>query len=411
MGIKAVRNFIFCQISQIREQGFLLLLKKLISIPFVVVAIPIVLILRILRPWITVRFGCIPSERIGHFAANIEAYLCELDNGRYSSRTRDIFYYNAQISNYQLKTMWDRILRVSFLARFADKANRLLSGGRNYVINIPSDRDALGLFASMPAHLSFSPEEESLGRKGLQELNIPESSPFVCFHARDSGYLDTMLKRKGNWQYHNYRDSEITNYLPAMEMLAERGYHGVRMGVAVAKPINTSNLKIIDYAVRGRSDFLDVYLSAKCEFFLCDTAGIYAVPRIFRRPIAYVNYVPLEYVFCSHPGSLFVPKKLWLKEESRFLTFKEILNSSIGRFLESSKYKKLGIEIIENTPEEIKDLAMEMDQRLKGFWQATEEDEELQKRFWSFFKESELNKVFLARIGAKFLRQNKNLLG
>lgn len=68
------------------------------------------------------------------------------------------------------------------------------------------------------------------------------------------------------------------------------------------------------------------------------------------------------------------------------------------------------IEIIDNTPEEITTLVMEKDQRLKGEWQTTKEDEELQRRFWALFKPSELNQVFLSRIGAEFLCQNRELL-
>lgn len=55
-------------------------------------------------------------------------------------------------------------------------------------------------------------------------------------------------------------------------------------------------------------------------------------------------------------------------------------------------------------------ISVEMDERLKGTWQTTEEDEELQRRFWSLFKPSELNRVFRSRIGAEFLRQNRELL-
>ena len=51
-----------------------------------------------------------------------------------------------------------------------------------------------------------------------------------------------------------------------------------------------------------------------------------------------------------------------------------------------------------------------MDERLKGTWQTTEEDEELQQRFWSLFRKSELHGVIKARIGGDFLRQNKDLL-
>ena len=71
---------------------------------------------------------------------------------------------------------------------------------------------------------------------------------------------------------------------------------------------------------------------------------------------------------------------------------------------------KHGIELIENTPEEIYDVATEMDERLNGTWETTDQDDELQQRLWSIFKPSEHNQVFRCRIGAKYLRQNKELL-
>ncbi len=55
-------------------------------------------------------------------------------------------------------------------------------------------------------------------------------------------------------------------------------------------------------------------------------------------------------------------------------------------------------------------VAIEMEERLKGIWQTTEEDEELQQRFWLLFKESKLHGVIKARIGTDFLQQNQDLL-
>jgi len=98
------------------------------------------------------------------------------------------------------------------------------------------------------------------------------------------------------------------------------------------------------------------------------------------------------------------------REEHRFLTFGETLDSGIGRFSKSEQYEQLGIEVVENTPEEITALAVEMDERLEGTWQTTEEDEERQRRFWSLFKPSELHGTIVSRIGAEFLRQNRELL-
>lgn len=92
------------------------------------------------------------------------------------------------------------------------------------------------------------------------------------------------------------------------------------------------------------------------------------------------------------------------------MAFKEIYESGAGRFLRTDQYEKLGIELIENTSDEVLDVSMEMHQRLNNTWETTDEDEVLQKRFWDTFPKSELHGEFLARIGADFLRQNRELL-
>ena len=92
------------------------------------------------------------------------------------------------------------------------------------------------------------------------------------------------------------------------------------------------------------------------------------------------------------------------------MTFREIIKTGAGKFVQTYKYEELGIEIVENTPEEIADLAIELDERLKGNWMTTKEDEELQKKFWSIIPESDIVGKKKGIIGAQFLRQNKELL-
>lgn len=386
----------------------------LVMVPATLLSVLIVVIVHALRPIVLIRFGSLKSYRIGHFAVDTEYYLCEREVGMQNLRAVDFFYYTGPACNQQLKRMFDRTLRISHFARLPEQFNRKLPNGEKHVISIINrdvhgSRDVSGLLARTQVHLSFTAEEESLGCTALHELGIPVDAPFVCFHARDSAYLDAARPIR-DWSYHNYRDSSIHNYVPAAEELTRRGYFAIRMGAVVKEALNTSNRRVIDYATKYRTDFLDIWLGAKCRFFICDTAGIYAIPTIFRRPIAWVNYIPLEHVHTWKPNDLFIPKKLWLREEHRLMTFREILESGVGRFLQTEKYEQLGIEVIENTPEEITAVAIEMDERLKGTWQATEEDEELQGRFWSLFKPSELNGVFLSRIGTEFLRQNRELL-
>ena len=267
-------------------------------------------------------------------------------------------------------------------------------------------------------HLSFTEKEERLGQAGLRELGVPVGAPFVCFHARAMEYKGRDTGHE--WSAHlnqderlrGYRNTSISNYVPAAEELAQRGYFVIRMGAVVNEPLKTTSPMIIDYATIARSDFMDIFLCAKCSFFLGGTSGLNAVPRIFRRPVVYDNSVPLceSQLLACVPGGVLIPKNLWLREEHRFMTFPEFLAAWPERFDGTKHFEHIGVDVIENTPEELLDVAVEMDERLKGKWQTTGEDQELQQRFWSLLEVKEPNQEWRPRMGAKFLRQNRELL-
>ncbi|MFC1570459.1 TIGR04372 family glycosyltransferase [Candidatus Omnitrophota bacterium] len=413
-------EFVVKQLRELKEMDLIVILRKIrtaflraVESLLMGISVPFVLIMRALRPVILIRFGSLESSRIGHFAINTEVYLSECDIGMHGTeKTLDVFYHKPPACNYQLKRMWDRVLPVRRMARILDKTNKLIPGGEEHVIpfRVNACRDIYGVLPKTQPHIYFTNTEEQKGRdEMLLKLGISERAPFVCFHARTGDYLRKVLPG-GDWGYHDYRDSDINNYVMAAEELTNRGYFAVRMGAHVKKKLNTGNRKVIDYATNERTDFLDMYLSAKCDFFICDTAGIYAVAELFRKPIAWVNYTTFEYVPSYGKDHLFIPKKLWLAEEHRFLTFREILESGVGRYMCTCEYKKDGIELIENTPEEIKALSVEMDERLKGKWYDAKESNELQDKFWKFFPQNQLNRVIQARIGSEFLFQNRDLL-
>jgi putative glycosyltransferase (TIGR04372 family) len=378
-------------------------------------AIPFVFLVRAVRPAILIRFGQLPSSKLGPLAANTEVYLGERQLGLRGLPGLDLFYHTQQVCNGQLQRMWDRVLHTHPFVGDLDRVNQWLPGGTLHVVpwrrgRGGGDRDLHGVLERTTPSLSLTPEENRQGRAFLQHLGIPDEGPWVCFLARDFAYLETTHPTERDWRYHDYRNSTITHYLLAVEQLVHQGYWAFRMGVVVKEPLPPTHPRIIDYATRHRSEFLDIFLGARCWFFLGDTSGFLCVPMIFRRPLALVNYIPLEYVPSWGPNDLFIPKKLWLRQERRLMTFREILQSGVGRYLKTDEYANHGIEIIENTPEEIAALAMEMEQRLTGAWQPTVHDRELQQRFWALFESSELHGVTRASIGAQFLREHQALL-
>jgi len=409
--------FIEKKINVIRKYGIIVIFRKALILWtsfLALLAVPAVIIIRLLKPFVIIRFGPLRSERIGHFAGNTELYLCQRDLGMYDEKCLDVFYYSGRICNFQLKKMVERTLNVCWVAKFCDMANKWLPGKNVHSVFVNVHRDTEGLLAKTRPHFYFTKDEETYAKKSLKVLGISEDAPFVCIYARDSAYLNKVFgDRRNDWGYHDYRNADIKNYILAAKRLVNKGYHVVRIGNVVEKPLGIQHPKIIDYALSNkRSDLLDMYLSAKCHIFLGTNAGIYEIPRVFRRPVACVNLISLDTgnLYYLFSGSVFIPKKLWSRKMKRLLTFKEMIDMKVSSFFDTLQFEEKGIDIIENTEEEIKDLAIEMDGRLGSTWQTSKEDEILQNEYWSIVPWREFNKGKSVRIGSEFLKQNQELL-
>jgi putative glycosyltransferase (TIGR04372 family) len=423
-------TFIERQITQIQQGGQAVLLGKmkralqiLIKLPLYIFAVPVVFLLRLIRPWLLVRWGGLISTRIGHFIANTEMYLCERDADINVPKQRhiDLFYMGGPICNQQLAIMWKRVLRVwpGWTLSRINRVNQLISGGVVHEIgnNTQSDRDVHNLLDRFPPHLEFTPEEDARGEAGLRAMGIPQGTPFVCLITRDDVYLDTY--QPGDWSYHDYRNCDINNYILAAEELAERGYFVIRLGAKVKEAMKMEHPRVIDYAVNGmRNDFMDIYLGSKCEFCIVAGSGYGSVPTWgFRRPTIWTDILPVGYLPTFSEKFIFTTKKHILSVQKRELTLGEIFDHGVGFCLSTYDYESKGINLIESTPEEIRDVVIEMAERLNGVWQTHEDDEALQKRFWEIFTDAldiyrgrHLHGEVRARFGAHFLRNNRDWL-
>jgi len=423
-----LKDYVVGQVRDIIRGGhsvFARKIKRILMIilksPSYVMAVPIVLALRIIRPWLIVRLGGLISSRIGHFAGNTELHLCEYDGGvnRPERRHIDIFYFATwPICNQQLAKMWKRTLRVwpAWILAPIARINQLIPGGAVHeACNTLNDRDVHNLLDEISPHLDFTAQEEAKGQANLQLMGIPLGSPFVCLTARDSAYLESHIKG-ADFRYHNYRDVDVQNYVLAAEELASRGYYVLRMGSKVHASINSDHPMVIDYATNGmRSDFMDIYLGANCTFCISCGTGFDAIPILFRRPVAFVNHVPIGLLVTCQKNTLAITKHHVSKIDGRELSLREILNSDVGLAYLSSDYESKDIRLIENTPEEICDLVIEMDERLNGTWQSHEDDELLQQKFWKIFPVDaidvyegvSLHGEIRSHFGASFLQNNR----
>ena len=184
---------------------------------------------------------------------------------------------------------------------------------------------------------------------------------------RDAAYLTSKSKSLNlevDWSYHDYRDCNVQNYILAAKELADRGYYVMRMGAKVKEAINIEHSMIIDYATNGmRTDFMDIYLGAHCDFCISNGTGYEGVSYIFRKPILFIDHVPFGDINTYNKNTLITTKKHWLKSEERFMTFEEIFRS-VAFFQRTNEFNELKIDLIESSPEEIKAAVIEMSERL-----------------------------------------------
>lgn len=342
---------------------------------------------------VLIRFGESWSGRIGHLAGNNEIYLCERDMGWHKGI--DIWRHNAQ-GNKQLMAMFERVMTFdkTGFSRIVDLANRMFIGWERFTVAPQQlDRDIYNLMEKLPAHLKFTDVELARGRRERLRMGIPDGAKWVCLIVRDNAYLPDLT-------YHNHRDTEIDNYVPMALELAHRGYYVVRVGAKVNRLFETgTESHIIDYANSAfRNDFMDIYLGNHCEFCVSSGTGFDAVPVIFRRPVVFVNYVPLEYLNTWVPGLA-----IWRhhRKDGKRMTPKEIYASGAGHFMRADEYEQAGITLEENSPQEITDAVMEMVDGISTASQAAFWDDF--PRSHSQFNQRPLHGQIRLRIGVKFL--------
>jgi putative glycosyltransferase (TIGR04372 family) len=253
-----------------------------------------------------------------------------------------------------------------------------------------------------PPLLMLSGSHYERGWDCLEQLGVPHGAWFVCLHVRESGYLN----QYGD-PYAVQRDADIKTYLLAAKTIVEAGGWVIRMGDPTTKPL-PSMYHVIDYAHSEiRSDWMDIFCCAECRFFLGTTSGLYLVSYNFGVPCALTNFIPMATVPLSEKH-IYIKKLYWSTTEKRYLTFNEALIPPLDFNDDNNLFKSLNINIVDNTPEEINDLVIEMLYRLNGNLKYTEEEESLQKKYKTLLPYK--NGPGYSRVGRAFLRKYARLL-
>jgi putative glycosyltransferase (TIGR04372 family) len=233
--------------------------------------------------------------------------------------------------------------------------------------------------------LELNADHRERGYRLLRELGVPEGAWFVGLHVRE-----------GKDPRRDVRNSDVTTYRLAIEEIASRGGWVLRMGDRSMSPL-PSWPNTVDYAHSAkREDWMDVFLWADGRFFIGTGSGPQMIPTTLGKPVAIANYGPIATIVCGKDDIL-LPKHYWHEKERRYLTLAERMSPDYG-FRESiGDFGATGIRIVDNTPEELRDLVIEMIDRLEGPHVDTDEEHALQGRFAKLAASREAYPAKLAR--------------
>lgn len=320
-----------------------------------------------ISPILFVKIGAIRSERVGHLALDLELCLLnekELNNRSSFPKMLNIFYTRKPISNSYLFNLWKKkvIMFPFWLILPLDlMVNKLFFFREHNFFNLikQSGHTNLVLLDRHPPLLEIPKKDLPKGREILKNLGIKSEQPYVCLAVRDSRYLQNHLPDT-DWSYHDYRDSDIRKYLEMSEYLASKGYAVLRMGRQMKGTLNSNNPLIIDYAnSEFKSSFADVYIYSNCEFCISTSTGMDALATIFRKPLGLVNIVDLNSVSPGQAIKLFQPKHFFDNNLKRKLSYKEICDRKLFSGLSRESLGAIGVELKENTSQELKLFAEE----------------------------------------------------
>jgi putative glycosyltransferase (TIGR04372 family) len=261
--------------------------------------------------------------------------------------------------------------------------------------------------------------EIEFGKNLMNDLGIPIGAEYVCLGVKEAAYYAAITPESGFGQdlSHQAKDSrnvDITNYMLAATHLAGLGIYVVRVGSVVSAPLpKDRHPMIIDYASEARSELGDVVLGTNCSFFVCGVSGFWVFTSTKNIPILICDIFECGFptdLLSQHRKSINILRRIGRKSNSQLVPFSEMAAGG-QKWADDKVLASLGLEPIPNTPEEILDAVVEMNDWIDGKLELSDFDEELQTKFYNCYPpETRLEKNPLVRISPSFLRKYQYLL-
>ena len=397
-------------------------LKKLTlqDLLLVVPALVTAILLRVLRPIVTIRFRNLPADEIGPLTVVSQHYL-RIKETQQKKRQLDFWYLKDSVkvsNNYMLSFVKSQVKvhRSRFIELVAAISEKL-PGAQHHQIE---SEIRITLLEGVGKKLKLPQKDCDSSSGYVKKIGIDPQKEFIALMVRDGAYKSDIVQ--ANTQVRTdkeiYRNQDINDYLQVAEKFASMNVQIVRMGAKVERPFTSNSPLIIDYASTGmRTEAADIYLASECAMCISTNLGFDHIAAMSGKLRVITNQaLIIQASTLFYSTDVFILQRFIERSSGRLLTLSESLQVAEIRNLDwYHKVIDRGLDFVRNTPDEILEASLEGWQRSKGQWVDSPEGLELQAKYWhiydTFFPEHK-DRFLNGRphVGTSFLRNNKSWL-
>lgn len=352
-----------------------------------------------------IKIGFLYHERLGHLAHNTDLFLRKKSIGLIPDNNIYIFFVYSP-ANRQLVKMFKRNMLLFESEFFSKLLSPISIFNTRFYAELPFSGNEYEIYNKSAKQLNFTENEISIGKERLKVMGVDEKDWYVCIFSRDHAYYKA-VSPETDISYSDHRNANINTYELAIKHIVNLGGFVLRMGSHIENKLLFHHENVIEYASEYRDDFMDVYISAHCKFYIGNASGATDLAVIFDRPLVGVNWMPIGY--CPFgKNSVFIPKNIVKYGSKQGVVFSmrlaAFLGEQVGATMCPEKILKIHTwELLDNTAEEILDVVIEMMEILNGKRGNDYEYESLLQKYFLIIPEGNIYKSNKTPIGRKYL--------
>ena len=398
---------------------FLNLIKLLIKL---IICAPIILIIILIYPLLKIKIFEIETRAIGHFSRSIDIFLSELSAGIHQKkRTIYICFPNQRIANNFLLKKWkEKFLVVPNLIfkpifYFFKKipfGSLFLGEYRHWRENASWQKpwqgiDIHNVLDNSKPNLIFSPSEMKIGNEYLKKNGV-EVDNYICLIVRSPHYY---LRNKLIKSFKkSLRDSDLNNFLPALEFLSKKNYKIINLGDKNVINLKKDNLIMYNNS-EDKNEFNDIFIPYHCSFAISTGLGLDCIPLLNRKKRFLINWSEIwGFWYIDHDVDLVLPKKFKDLSTGELIPYSDVLKLNLSNYNNLEDLNKKGYDCVSNTPEELLGAIEEIEYYYKQNKYLNEDMDFYNEKFRKIYMDYSGYKIKKTKISNSFLQINKDLI-